>query len=202
MITNIYKMSDPEFSVWLENFNTVAEAKKDTLGLATPQITEMDDIKSELNVALNEKQAAEDVKKAKTVILRAKRKAAMKKVAYYNIIFKANDLITDDIIEELGFDASDAIPALLSPQQPIELTVQGFSTGINSLKWKKNGNKQNTVYIIDSRKETAAAFSFAGTTTKAKFDHKDQKPGERTFYRVRAMRNDEESSNSNEAVIY
>lgn len=202
MISNIYKMSDAEFSVFMENFHTVFTDNKATLGVDTAQIAEVLGFKTGVQGALNEKQAAEELKQAKTANLREKRKNAMKKVAYYNTIFKANEAIPDSLIEQLGFDANGDSFNSLSPQQPTDLVADGFSNGINTLKWKKNGNRPNTVYIIEGRKESEPNFAYAGTTTKTKFDHKNQQPGARMFYRVKAQRNDEESPYSTEAVVY
>lgn len=195
-------MSDAEFSVWLEHFEAVLAARKDELGVSDDQVAEMAAIKTSTQTALNEKQTAEDVRQAKTADYREKRAAAVKKVAYYSKIFKADEAISDALIEELGLDSSVEHHYSTTPQMPLNVVVEGFSNGINSLKWKANGNRPNTVYIIEARKETETNFAYAGTTTKTKFDHKNQKPGDRIFYRVRAMRNDEESPNSNEAVVY
>ena len=74
MISNIYKMSDAEFSVFMENFQTVFEDKQAELGVTAEQVTEVIGIKTGMQTALNEKQAAEELKQAKTAALREKRK--------------------------------------------------------------------------------------------------------------------------------
>ncbi len=202
MISNLYRMSDAEFSVWLENFNTVIEANKVELNVSNDQVLEMLGLQTGHNTALTEKQSADELKQSKTANLRQKRRDAMKKVAFYNKIFKADENIPTSLIELAGFDANDGIPTSSTPQQPINLVANGFSNGNNELKWNKNGNKPNTVYIIEGRLESEANFSFVGTTTKQKFAHKNQTPGARMFYRVKAQRHDQESTFSNTAVVY
>jgi len=202
MLKNIYKMTDSEFSFWLENFQTEMEANKAALGITDEVIAEVLGLKTGFNTALTEKQATDELKQSKTAVLRDKRKITNKKVASLSKIFKANEDVPASLIELLGLDANDGNLTLSTPQQPTELTVEGFSNGINQLKWNRNGNKPNTVYIIEGRIESEPNFSFAGTTTKRKFADKNQTPGIRKFYRVRAMRHDQESTNSNEAVVY
>lgn len=202
MFANIYKMSDAEFAVWLENFWAVFDANVAEFGLTATESNELKTIKDEMTAALNEKQASEETRQAKTVAFRGKRRTAVKKVAFYNTIFKANDLIADSLIEQLGLDSNDENLTSATPQQPLDLVAEGFSNGNNETKWKKNGNKPNTIYIIEGRLETQPNFAYVGSTTKTKFIHKNQTPGVRMFYRVKAQRNDKESTNSNEAVVY
>lgn len=202
MFANIYKMSDAEFAVWLENFWTVFDANVAEFGLTVAESNELKNIKDEMTAALNEKQASEETRQAKTVAFREKRRIAAKKVSFYNTIFKADETIADSLIEQLGLDSDDDNLTSSTPQQPTNLVAEGFSNGNNQLKWNKNGNKPMTVYIIEARAESQPNFSFVGTTTKQKFTHKNQTPGARIFYRVKAQRHDDLSPNSNEAVVY
>ena len=198
----LYKMSDAEFSIWLKNFEAELETNKTALGVSDAQVAEVVALSGGVQTALTEKQAADETQAAKVANLRDKRKVAMKKVSYYNTIFKADETIDDSLIEQIGFDPDSDGAASLSPQQPLDLVADGFSNGINKLKWKRNGNPQNTTFIIEGRKEADPGFSFVGTTSKSKFDHKNQQPGVRMFYRVKVQRNDEESPYSTEAVVY
>lgn len=195
-------MSDAEFSVWLENFNNVLVANKVALNVSDAELAEVLGIKTAMKTALDEKQATDELKQSKTVNLREKRRNALKKAAFYNKTFKANEAISASLLELLGLDANDSNLTGSTPQQPTALVAEGFSNGINALKWNKNGNKPNTVYIIEARAETAPDFVFVGTTTKTKFAHKNQTPGARKFYRVKAIRKETESTYSNEAVVY
>ena len=195
-------MSDAEFSVWLNNFEGVIDENLAALNLTAANLTELQTLKIELDGALAEKQTADELKKAKNVYLREKRQAAHKKVAYYNKVLKANEAISKSLIEQLGLNAGDGSASNITPMQPTELVAEGFSNGNNQLKWKKNGNKPAAYYVIEARAETEPNFSYVGGTTKTKFVHKNQKPGTRMFYRVKAQRNDEESTFSNEAVVF
>jgi hypothetical protein len=195
-------MSDAEFSVWLENFKEVIDDNLAALNLTAANLTELQNLKIDLDGALAAKQSAEELKKAKTSDLREKRKAAVEKVSFYNKTLKANKAISNSLIEQLGLNFGVSNTSNKMPVEPTELVAEGFSNGNNQLKWKKNGNKVNTHYVVEARLETEPKFSYAGGTTKTKFVHKNQKPGARMFYRVKAQRHDEESTYSNEAVVF
>ena len=91
---------------------------------------------------------------------------ALKKVAYYNKVLKANEAISKSLIEQLGLNAGDGGATNITPMQPTELVAEGFSNGNNQLKWKKNSNKPGAYYVIEARAETESHFSYVGGTTK------------------------------------
>ncbi len=202
MITKIYKMSDADFSVWLENFENVIDENLAALNLTAANLTEMQTLKEEMKNALAERQSVEEMKRAKIAVLREKRRAALKKVAYYNKILPANEAISIELIGRLGLNITVSNTATVEPSQPVGLVAESFANGINELSWKKNGNRAGTFYIIEARLETEPKFVYVGSTSKTKFEHKNQRPGVRMFYRVKALRHDEESTYSNEAVVY
>jgi hypothetical protein len=60
--------------------------------------------------------------------------------------------------------------------------------GVTKLQWDRNGNAPRTLFIIEFRKADEQEWSFAGATTKSKFEHLGQVVGEETYYRVTALR--------------
>ena len=119
-----------------------------------------------------------------------------------NIIVKSDKTIPDSLIESLGLDADDDSLTSIVPVQPADLVVEGRSNGINYLKWASGGNKPRTIYIVEAKIGDATSYVFAKSTTKTRFEHKNQTPGVRVFYRVKAVHGDLESASSNEAVVY
>ncbi|MET0753255.1 MAG: fibronectin type III domain-containing protein, partial [Pyrinomonadaceae bacterium] len=107
-----------------------------------------------------------------------------------------------DKLAEISIDADEGGKSAIAPQAPVDLLVEGFSSGKNSLKWNRNGNKSGTIFIIEAKTGDETKYAIVGTTTKSAFDHKDQKPGMKQVYRVRAQRGDDFSDYSNEAVVY
>lgn len=68
-----------------------------------------------------------------------------------------------------------------------------YSNGTNELRWKRNGNQQGTTYYVQFTTDLGATWQTAGITTKTKFDHMGQTPGQRIGYRVTALRADRQS---------
>jgi hypothetical protein len=202
MSNTIFPSSFPEASVFLENFAEVAQTHKDEFGLSADQIKTINDTKTKYQADLREKQAVDDLSRSKNAAMRKTHDEASDLVSFFNTILKADKKIARSSIQQLGLTKSAESPASISPVMPKDLVAEGFSNGINKIKWKKGANKPNTQYLVEAKSGAETEFSFAGVTTKSVFEHLDQKPGVRTFYRVKAQRNDEASPYSNEAVVY
>lgn len=202
MPTTIFPSSYPEAMVFLENFATVAQNNKEELGLTEEQLTVIKTTKNKYQSDLNAKQAADDNQTAKITIMRETHKEANDLVSFYNTTLKATKTISRSSLQQLGLNVTTENSSPTSPVMPTDVVAEGFSNGINKVKWKKGANISGTQYIIEAKSGDAAEFSYAGVTTKSTFEHKNQKPGVRTFYRVKAQRNDEPSPYSNEAVVY
>jgi hypothetical protein len=78
-----------------------------------------------------------------------------------------------------------------------------FKFRLNILKWKRNDNKPNTVFIIECRSGAASnEWMQIGVTQRTAFEHRLPKAGEQCLYRVYAARNEQNSPYSNEAIVY
>ena len=104
--------------------------------------------------------------------------------------------------EEAGFPVHDKIPTDLIPYLPVNLTVKGYADGTNESNWDKGENKPGCLYVIEAMIGDATEFSVVDTITATKYAHKNQKPGVRAIYRVRAKRKNLISDPSNEAAVY
>ena len=113
-----------------------------------------------------------------------------------------NSEISADKLAEIGFAPDDLTPTPIGVITPIELSVVGFSNGKNSLIFNRNGNKTGTIYNIEAKIGAATDFVIVGFTKSRNFDHKNQTPGVKSVYRIRAQRGDVFSDYSNEAVVY
>jgi hypothetical protein len=202
MPTSIFPSSYPEAIVFLENFATVAQTNKEELGITEDQLTTIKSLKNKYQNDLNAKQAADDIQTAKNTTMRETHKEANALVSFYNTTLKATKTISRSSLQQLGLNVTTENSFATSPVMPTNVVAEGFSNGINKVKWKKGANISGTQYIVEAKSGNATVFSYAGVTTKSTFEHKNQKPGERIFYRVKAQRNDEQSPYSNEAVVY
>ena len=106
------------------------------------------------------------------------------------------------MIEELGFDPDDDTPTTIVAIAPSDLVVEGRSNGSNYIKFKRNGNKPVVNFILEMKIGDETQYKFVKVLSKTRFEHKNQTPGVRAFYRVKAVHGDSESTYSNEAVVY
>lgn len=202
MAKTYYPNNNAEFLIWLANFIAVATVKKDVLGLSDDQIAELSALRTRFDTQLNDQQAKKEAAVAATTLVGDTRKNLNEEIGSMNAVFKANKNIPADVIEALGLSATGDSGSSHAPVAPVDLVVTGSSNGTNTLKFGASGNKNRTNYIIEAKIGDAADYTFVAVTTKTRFEHKNQAPGVRVFYRVKAVRGDLESAYSNEAVIY
>jgi len=198
----IYPLNNADFLVWLVNFINIATANKAALDLSNDDLTELTGLQTSLEEKVNDNQAKHEAAQAATVAMQEERDEVNRKVSYYNKIFKADSGISNSLIESLGLNANTDGFTPTIPVEPTDLVAEGRSNGINYLKFNRNGNKSAVNFIIEAKIGDSADYVFVAVTTKTRFEHKNQTPGVRVFYRVKAVRGDLESAYSNEAVIY
>jgi hypothetical protein len=194
-------MSDSQLIAWMDNFYTVTQAAPAQYGVTAEQVgavkTKADDLRDKMAA----RQTAEDAAKAAVSAQKASRDSAVPDVSYLNTIIKANPNISDADKEAAGIDLRK--PASKTPPvRPENLVANGFEDGRNVLKWERAGNKPNTQFIIECKADGETGFSYLATVTETKYENRGATPGKRCTYRVKAQRNGEESTYSNEAIVY
>lgn len=199
---NHAKLSNSKFRDLLDDILTKADGNAAEYFLTQSQLDELKTVRNTLTAEIAEQTETQAAAKAATQKLGQTRKGADKLVSLVKKTMKANAGFTSDKYVDLGFDADDLTPSAITPQTPLDLSVKGFSNGTNELKFKRNGNKNSAVFIIEAKIGDAADYAIIGTTTKTVFRHTGQKPGLKILYRVRAQNGDQYSEYSNEAVIY
>ena len=202
MASSYYPANNAEFLIWLINFIAVATANKAALGLSNEQISALSTLQTDFGAQLNDQQAKKEAATAATTLVKGSRKFLNSEIGSLNAIFKANKNVAADLIESLGLNANGDSAVSSVPVAPVDLVVTGLSNGTNTLKFGGGGNNRRTNYIIEAKIGDSANYVFVAVTTKTRYEHKNQTPGVRVFYRVKAVRGDLESAYSNEAVIY
>jgi len=202
MAKKIYPANDAEFAIWLANFILKADLHKSVLNLTATQITELNTKLSEFNTDLALKQQKKEESVAQTALVKNQRKFLNKLVGLLNQGFKGIDGLASNILEELGLDPNEGNFSNTPPSAPTDLVATGTSDGVNSLKWNRNGNRQGTTFIIEAKIANSADWLMIDAVTGSKYKHKNQTPGVKVQYRIRAKRGELESGTSNTAVVY
>jgi hypothetical protein len=190
---------DAAFENWGINFVTVATANASTLGIKTTDVAALDAAKTGFSSALTNVTTTKTAYLGATATKRASRTSAEATYRKYAKQFLANPALTPALLSSLGFSVTPAPSVPATP--PTDLAATGFSNGVNKLVWKRAGNPQSTVFVIEAKTGTGS-WAQVGATSKVKFSHNGQTPGVQVIYRVRAQRGNETSAPSNTAIVY
>lgn len=202
MAKKIYPSNDAEFAVWLANLVNKANTYKTELKLTGDQLSALQNKLTTFNgnVALKHQKREESV--AQTVLVRDERASLNKDIGLFNNAFKSIDGLPPNILEELGLNVNEGNFGNTAPSSPQDLVVTGTSDGTNHLKWNRNNNRHGTLFIIEARIGSSEHWVMVDAVTGSGYDHKDQTPGVKTQYRIKARRGDFVSSYSNWAIVY
>ena len=193
---------DTDLQAWTQNFLTVANANLAPLGLVAGDVTPVSTDKTSFDAAITNNNTKQAEAKAATLQKNTVKTNLSGKIRILVRKIQANPAVLPQLKAQLGITVGDAVPTPLVPQQPTELVAMPDASGVNKLQWNRNGNPFGTTFIIESQENVSLPWFFAGTTTKATFEHSGQIPGKMLFYRVKAQRNEQISEPSNVAVVY
>lgn len=198
---NFSGMSDVELLAWMDNFVSVATTTPAQYGTTKAQVDSLKAKADELRANIAARQTADEAAKAAVASQKASRQSAEPDASYLNTVIKVDPNISDADKQAVGIDTTKP-RSKTAPIRPEDLVANGFEDGRNVLKWSREGNKPNTVFIIEAKSADDKDFSYLATATETKYEHSGVKVGTRYTYRVKAQRSSEESTYSNEAVVY
>lgn len=202
MADNYLPASDTEYSAWLANFNTVAQANAAALGLSATALTPSVAAKTALDASVSQFTAAQAAAKSATQGKLTARQSSEAIVRALARAIQANPAVSNGLKESLGVTVRQGPVGRIIPVTPSGLLVLGQSNGVNVLKWDGTGNKPGVVYVIEAKCGATGAWQYAGLSKRLKFEHAGCTPGQQAMYRVKASRGEFISGWSNEAVIY
>jgi hypothetical protein len=104
--------------------------------------------------------------------------------------------------ELCGFDYPVPAAEIYVAQDPTELSANGFSNGINKIRFSGNNRRSSVVYEVWRRHGDNGPWLLHATTTKQSFIDRSVRPGQYYEYRVRAVAAKSISNFSNTAVVY
>lgn len=202
MSQNFYKMSHPEFIIWMKNMLNVIEENVAITNIDAELITESKTTRNNLETNLGQRQALTDNLAGKNQEIKFNRKDLNKTAAKIQGLLKLNSNVPSSLIEQAGFNVDEGGRSSTAPNSPLDLVVTGSSDGVNRLKWVRNGNPQGTLFFIEAKIGNSDKWEIVDTVTVAKYEHVNQTPGVKIQYRIRAKRGTVESQPSNTATVY
>ncbi len=201
LMPDFSRMSDSEILAWMDNFVTVAAPTPTDFGTTAAEVTALSAKADDLRTKMALRTTADDAADAAVTAQQTSRQSAEPEASRLNIVIKANSNIPVENKNKVGIEMPKP-PTKTPPVRPENLVVNGFEDGHNTLKWSRMGNKPSTQFIIEYKLVSDVKFQYLSTTTETKYDHLGTTVGLRCFYRVKAKRAGEESTYSNEAMVY
>jgi len=195
------KISNEEFVSDFEDFVDLATTNKAELNYSADDVVQGETLKTSLAAQLSAMQAARTALDAAEATFNGTRKTANEFQSSRKKYFASNPAVSEATKAKLNI-VKPATGGAGAVAQPLDLSVEGFASGINVCKWKRNGNPQHRNFTVEYRIGETGAWLIAGTTRKTVFNHKNQSPGTKIYYRVYAHTDEEQSPHSNTAVVY
>lgn len=198
-ITQIRK--DTELIQALNAMLPLINTQKTTLGLTAQQVTDLTTLCNTFIAQYTTATTARQNAKAQDEIKDANRKAAMNSLLSYVKQWRANTAIPDSLLEQLFVAPHKTAGTKTPPVTPVSVQLSANAAGFVTIKWERNGNKQGTQFIIQTRDSATGEWTLYGTTTKAKFEL-NWEAGTYLGVRIIAQRDSLQSQPTNEAVLW
>lgn len=196
-----YKLTSGELVPWLGNFAAVGSANLAALGLTIADITALNGKKTALDTSIDTQEADFAKAHASTEAKDLAHDDAVATIRNFANMIQGKPGVSPVLKEQLGLIVRKS-GSKTTPSVPTNLTATALSSGVNELKWHKNGNVRGTQYVIEALYPEASGWDVVDVTTATKFRHLDQTPGMPVSYRVFARRHNAWSTPSNQASVY
>lgn len=191
---------DAFYGPWIINFASVATANITALNMTSSQALQLTGMATAFQTAFGDTDEAKlnlASKVATKNTIRAVSEESFRAAAKF---VNSNGNVSSGLKAELGITIT---PSSAGPvANPSELVAVGYDNGQNKLAWSRNGNAKGTSFSIEAKYGASGPWTFVAYTTKTKFTHNGQTPGQMVTYRIIAQRDDLQSGASNQATIY
>ncbi|MCX6155148.1 MAG: fibronectin type III domain-containing protein [Candidatus Kapabacteria bacterium] len=194
--------SDTIYQDWLANFITVANANLSTLGLLSTEMTALSTDKSDFDTAITDSETKQAAAKAATERKKLTRETSEVLARALVKRIQARTGVTNDLKAQLQITVpgSGSGPTPI-PFPPTDLVANIVGSGSYELKWKRNGNATNTLFVIEALIGTASTWATVFVTSKLTYTHAGNTPGVRIVYRVKGQHGEIQGPFSNYAIV-
>ena len=202
MARKYYQMSNAEFTIFVNNLTVESDNNRTVLEFKQSDVETLQADNTAHNAELLERQSIQDSLNSRNASIKTRRKKMNKLVAKLQTDAENNENVSDALLERLGFDSRNGSVSSPAVFPVTDLVATGTSDGVNNLKFNRNGNKQGTLFYIYAKIGNATEPVLIDVIKATKYAHRDQTPGVKIQYCVKAKRGDAEAPASNSAVVY
>jgi len=196
---------DCDLVAWLQRFVAELENEPAAFGLDDAELKRAREASDSFCQSVRHALAAHRRAQGAVATKNHERNAVEETVRMLARKIQANPNVPDGAKQRLGLRVRTRKHESTRPQTPTALVAEPLASGSVVLKWKGNGNKPGTVYLIETRSGPAACGSmwqFVDVETRIRYSHHGVVMGQPAAYRVTAKRLGVVSSPSNLAAIY
>lgn len=193
--------SDVELLNQLPNFVAKATANASVLGLTPGQLTALGDEATVFSESMAAVVSTRATARGAVQTKNRDRATVRATIAQYAKTWRANPAIPESVLAELNVPPRQGQGSSTPPVTPSELSYSINTESVATLRWKRNGNKQGTVFNVERSSNGVSGWTVANTstTTKAIFQ---TTPGVTVYYRVVALRGQQSSTPTTPVVIW
>ncbi len=195
-----YKRKDALLRPWLINLRTVATANMEQLGLDVPDLDVLIAADTNFSTAYNEALAARLAAETATMTKDSTRRDSLNSVKSYVKTWQASTTINQALKNELDLPIGPNQGVPTPPTVPLDFVATPNSNGSVAFRWKRNGNRQGTVFVIE--KFDGSEWETIELATKTRVTVNGFAPGVSETFRVFARRNGQNSAPSDTQTIY
>jgi hypothetical protein len=131
----------------------------------------------------------------------ANRGTLLENISGICVVIYNDPSVSDEKIADLGLQPRATTRTLHPPYTPQTLLATPYATGNVLLKWSRGQNLYGAVYIVETRSETGD-WEQVYSTTRTRITLTGYTPGIPAWFRIKATRNGQTSTPSNESPIY
>lgn len=183
------RLSDLALSAAATQAHTVINGNILGYGVTPAQMTLLNTNKNALAAASTDLIAKKDAYEAALLTRDNSRVATIGSLANIGGTIYNNSTVTNVMLAAAGYAVYDSSGTTIIPVTPIDLLANPDAEGSVKLSWKRNGNPQGVVFVIEQSPD-GEAWSQVFSTTKARVTLSGFTPGVEFWFRVRATKND------------
>jgi hypothetical protein len=187
---------DADLVAALQQILPIVSAQKTTLNMTAQQVTDLTNLANGYIAQYGAMNTARAAAKSATASKDTSRRTMANSLYSYVKQWRANPAVSDALLAQLlCAPRNNGGGSSTTPNMPTDLTAFANGLGDIQLKWKPNGNKSRTVYLIQTRSSAAGAWTTIDAVTKTSYET-SATPGEYIAFRLIATRGGKASNPS------